>query len=124
MASASASVSLNAVLGGFSFGFGFVIFFMVGFGLGFGFPEFGVWLPLFNRRFDRAFIHFTNLVSISIYLQATLFASIRSSRDLCLSAPVERLFSVAGKVFRPERNRLSDELSETLMVIRCDEGDM
>ena len=36
-----------------------------------------------------------------------------------LSEPVERLFSVAGNVFRPERNRLSDELFETFMIIRC-----
>lgn len=35
------------------------------------------------------------------------------------SAPVERLFSVAGKVFRPDRNRLSDERFEELMFIKC-----
>ena len=35
------------------------------------------------------------------------------------SAPVERLFSVAGKVFRPDRCRLSDTLFEKLMFIRC-----
>jgi hypothetical protein len=35
------------------------------------------------------------------------------------SAPVERLFSVAGKVFRLERCRLTDETFQKLMFIRC-----
>lgn len=35
------------------------------------------------------------------------------------SAPVERLFSVAGKVFTPERCRLTDTRFEQLMFIRC-----
>ncbi|KAI0211964.1 hypothetical protein LSAT2_003149 [Lamellibrachia satsuma] len=35
------------------------------------------------------------------------------------SAPVERLFSVAGKVFRPERCCLSDWRFEQLMMIHC-----
>ena len=35
------------------------------------------------------------------------------------SAPVEHLFSVAGKVFRPDRCRLSDTLFEKLMFIKC-----
>jgi len=35
------------------------------------------------------------------------------------SAPVERLFSIAGKTFRPDRCRLTDDSFETLMTIRC-----
>lgn len=35
------------------------------------------------------------------------------------SAPVERLFSSAGKVFRPERCRLGDKTFEELMFIKC-----
>lgn len=35
------------------------------------------------------------------------------------SAPVERLFSVAGKLFRPERCNLGDKRFEQLMMIRC-----
>ena len=37
------------------------------------------------------------------------------------SAPVERLFSIAGKVFRPERCRLTDKRFEELMFIRCNQ---
>ena len=35
------------------------------------------------------------------------------------SAPVERLFSIAGKVFTPSRCRLQDSRFEQLMFIRC-----
>ena len=35
------------------------------------------------------------------------------------SAPVERLFSIAGKVFRPVRCRLNDKTFEQLMIIKC-----
>ena len=41
---------------------------------------------------------------------------------LCIpasSAPVERIFSIAGKVFRPERCRLKDKTFEELMFIKC-----
>ena len=35
------------------------------------------------------------------------------------SAPVERVLSTAGKIFRPDRCQLSDERFETLMFIKC-----
>ena len=35
------------------------------------------------------------------------------------SAPVERLFSIAGKVFRPERCRLAHNRFSHMMFIRC-----
>ena len=47
-----------------------------------------------------------------------------ASQFLCVpasSAPVERLFSIAGKVFRPERCRLTDKRFEELMFIRCNQ---
>jgi hypothetical protein len=37
------------------------------------------------------------------------------------SAPVERLFSIAGKIFRPDRCRLSDSTFQMLMMIKCNE---
>lgn len=49
---------------------------------------------------------------------AAKFLSIPAS-----SAPVERLFSVAGKVFRPERCRLTDKRFAQLMFIRCNTED-
>ena len=38
------------------------------------------------------------------------------------SAPVERIFSLSGKIFRPERCSISDSLFENLMFIRCNEN--
>ena len=39
---------------------------------------------------------------------------------LCIPAdPVERLFSIAGKIFRPERCRLADKHFQQLMFLRC-----
>ena len=38
---------------------------------------------------------------------------------LASSGPVERLFSIAGKIFRPERCRLTDTVFENLMFIKC-----
>ena len=35
------------------------------------------------------------------------------------SAPVERLFSIAGKVFRPDRCSLKDDTFEKLMIVKC-----
>ena len=34
-------------------------------------------------------------------------------------APTERVFSIAGKIFRPERCRLSDAAFEKIMFIRA-----
>ena len=45
-----------------------------------------------------------------------------ASNYLCIpasSAPVERLFSITGKVFCPDRCRLNDELFQELMFIKC-----
>jgi hypothetical protein len=44
---------------------------------------------------------------------ATKYLSVPAS-----SAPVERLFSIAGKVFRPDRMRMKDETFETLMMLK------
>jgi hypothetical protein len=40
---------------------------------------------------------------------------------ICLldQAPVERLFSIAGKIFRPDRCLLTDTTFETLLLIKC-----
>lgn len=38
------------------------------------------------------------------------------------SAPVERLFSIAGKFFRPDRCRLGDSTFQMLMMIKCNEN--
>ena len=45
-------------------------------------------------------------------------------RYLCIpasSAPIERIFSFAGKIFRPERCRLNDKTFETLMFLKCNQ---
>ncbi len=50
--------------------------------------------------------------------------SIHVPQFLCIpasSAPVERLFSIAGKTFRPERCRLSDKTFEMLMFVKCNQ---
>lgn len=50
--------------------------------------------------------------------------TILALRYLCIpasSAPVERLFSIAGKVFRPERCRMTDVRFEELMFIKCNQ---
>ena len=38
---------------------------------------------------------------------------------LARNPPVERLFSIAGKIFRPERCRLADKHFQQLMFLRC-----
>ena len=43
----------------------------------------------------------------------------RISERAILSTPVERLFSIAGKVFTPARCRVKDRGFQQLMFIRC-----
>jgi len=38
---------------------------------------------------------------------------------LSISAPIERIFSKASKIFRPERTRLTTEKLEQLVFIKC-----
>ena len=38
------------------------------------------------------------------------------------SAPVERTFSIAGKVFRPDRCRLTDTNFERVMFVKCNDN--
>ena len=52
---------------------------------------------------------FINFSSISIYLQAPFSRPSARRVAYAFPAPVARLFNVAGKVFRPERNGLSDD---------------
>jgi hypothetical protein len=47
---------------------------------------------------------------------ATKYLSVPASSR---SAPVERLFSIASKVFRPDRMCMKDETFETLMMLKC-----
>ena len=79
--SSSASASLNAVFmdSASASASASKYLFTAGFGLGFGCPESDVWLPRFNRRSDKTF---TSFILISIYLQATLFASFHSLRPV------------------------------------------
>ena len=86
LASASASASLNAVFDGLCF----VISFTAGFGLGFR-GSIGVLIKP----------SFTNFVSISIYMQAPFSPPSARLATHAFPLPVERLFSVARKVFRP-----------------------
>ena len=116
LALAWALASLNAVFDGFGFGFGFVIFFMAGF----GFPEFCIWLPRFNR-------HFIHKPRLDFYLSAgTLIASIRSSRHLCLSCASRKTvhFQCGWKGFLSRKKYPLSRVFETLIVIRCNGGDV
>ena len=123
LASASALDSLNAVFL-FGFGIGFIIFFKAGFSLGFGFPEFCIWLPRFNKRFDKTFIHKPRF---DFYLSAdTLFTSIRSSRNLCLSCTSRKTvhFQCGRKGFPSRKKYPLSRVFETSIVIRCNGGDV
>ena len=93
LASESTLASIHAVFDGF--GFGFVIF---------------LWTASASVSASRNFVSgirgsigvlirpsFTNFVSISIYLKATLFASSRLSRYLCLSCAGRKTIQCGGK---------------------------
>jgi len=55
---------------------------------------------------EKEFIHVARAVRIVLYIPAS-------------SAPVERIFSTAGKIFRLERTRLTAEKFESMMFITC-----
>ena len=84
-------------------------------------PEFFVWLPQFNKRFVKSFIRKRRFYLFK--LQATL--SSPSARRVTLHFLRRwKDFSVARKDFCPEKNRLSGQLSEILIVFRCNGGDL
>ena len=70
-----------------------------------------------NRRQLLSPIQYWKLNEKRLPLLASL-----SKRHMAIpstSATVERLFSIAWKIVRPERCSLSDDNFETLMMIKC-----
>ena len=63
-------------------------------------------------------LHIAQVCQVSMICPCMLANSYETPAS---SGPAERPFSNTGKIFRPERCRITDKLFEKLMFIHCDE---
>ena len=86
------------------------------------------------RQLERQLAHYMDYINASSFnclensmsdiCQKSDFATLLPlfERVLCApasSAPVERIFSQSGLTFRPHREKMSDQLLEALMFLKC-----